>query len=346
MGVFSVIAFHCENCGQKIKVLPAYAGKRGKCPKCGYLLVVPRIENIASENKQKKPVVVHEPDSLSSAQELQLKKEPPTQINIPNIIFADNFNVISEQQQIIKTDEAEKPPVRKLPRILDIFLYPASTSGLINLGIFWLLPVLLGFIRIIPISLVWITVLIVRFIVAAYMYYYLMECVRDSADGGIIAPDNMKSMPDSISDAISQLMKIIASIVIFWGPIAVYLIYQFWQSSAFNLKTDVIFWLLLGYGVFFYPMGLLAIAMFDSSSAFNPFLWIASIFSTFFQYCKLVLTFCFLGWLVSRVVFLLPQSRLLLYLFGGAIFIYLAMIATHLLGRFYYLNYKKLNWEV
>lgn len=244
-------------------------------------------------------------------------------------------------------EKTEKPPVRKLPWLLDIFLYPTSMSGLINLGIFWVLPILLSLIAtFFPIPFVW---GLVGFVIAAYMYYYLMECIRDSAAGGIRAPENIGNFPD-MRDAVSQAMEIVASIVIFWGPVAAYSMYKiFWQSTGANFvydpKTDTIFWLLLGYGIFFFPMGLLALAMFNSTSAFNPFLWIASILGTFFQYCGVVLFFCVLGWLVSRIATSFQQSLFFSYLFGAA-FIYLAMVAAHLLGRFYYLNSKKLNWEV
>jgi hypothetical protein len=181
------------------------------------------------------------------------------------------------------------------------------------------------------------------------MFYFFMECIRDSAAGGIRAPENMASMPDA-SDAVRQVMEIIACVVVFWGPVGAYLIYKIlWQpwgdDSNYEPGTDVIFWSLLAYGIFFFPMGVLALAMFNSSSAFNPFLWIASIFSTFFQYCCLVLFFCILGWLASRIMVFLQQSLIFSYFYGAA-FIYLAMVAAHLLGRFYFLNSEKLNWEV
>ncbi len=247
------------------------------------------------------------------------------------------------QEQIAKIPEDEKPPERKLPWILDIFLYPTSTSGLINLGIFWILPILLEFTRIILPIIPGLAGLVV----AGYMYYYFMECIRDSAAGGIRAPENIGSMPD-MGDVVTQIMEIIASVVIFWGPLGAYLLYKiFWQAtgdeSSYNLTTDMVFWLLLGYGIFFFPIGLLALAMFGSSSAFNPVLWIVSIFSAFFQYCSLVLFFCVLVWLFSRMTSVFQQSLFFSYLFG-AVFVYLAMVASHLLGRFYYLNSEKLNW--
>lgn len=342
-----MIKFHCKNCGQKISVPDIHAGKKGKCPKCKILLVVPKIKSVSSANYQKDVATSKQVNSSPPVTDLRLKKEPTSRVEKSNRVFANGFDATLHHEQITKMDEVEKAPVRKLPWLLDIFLYPTSISGLINLGIFWILPILLGLIaRILPIPFIW---GIASLVVAAYMYYYFMECIRDSAKGGIRAPENIGSMPD-MGDAVSQAMEIVASVVIFWGPVAAYSMYKiFWQSSgsgfAYEPRTDAIFWLLLGYGIFFFPMGLLALAMFNSTSAFNPFLWIASIFNTFFQYCGLVLFFCVLGWLVSRIAASFQQSLFFSYLFGVA-FIYLAMVAAHLLGRFYYLNSKKLNWEV
>jgi hypothetical protein len=339
-----VIKFHCKNCGQKISVPDVHAGKKGKCPKCKTIVVVPEINNDISLKPQDSHTDNLQYIQQPSKPELRLEKDFSTQKRFDGL-SADGLNVTNES--LLKPEIKEKPPERRLPWILDIFLYPTSISGLINLGIFWILPILLGFSgRILPIPFIW---GIADFIVVGYMYYFFMECIRDSASGGIRAPENMGSMPN-MGDAVTQVMEIVASVVIFWGPLGAYLMYKiFWQSaganSSYDSKTDMVFWLLLGYGIFFSPIGLLALAMFNSTSAFNPFLWITSILSTFFQYCGLVLFFCVLGWLVSRVMSSFQQSLFFSYLFGAA-FIYLAMVAAHLLGRFYYLNSKKLNWEV
>jgi hypothetical protein len=137
--------------------------------------------------------------------------------------------------------------------------------------------------------------------------------------------------------------------MIFWGPVTLYFIpLYFWQASfgqTYDPQNDILFWLLLAYGIFFFPIGVLAFAMFDSAYAFNPFLWIGSIFSTFFHYCGLILFFCLLTWLFSRILVFLQESWGLVFLFAP-IFIYSSMIAAHLLGRFHYLNAEKLNWDV
>ena len=36
-----VIRFDCEECGKVIKVAGKHAGRKGKCPNCGSLVVVP-----------------------------------------------------------------------------------------------------------------------------------------------------------------------------------------------------------------------------------------------------------------------------------------------------------------
>lgn len=36
-----LIDFNCENCGRKISVGPSHAGRKGKCPECGQIVVVP-----------------------------------------------------------------------------------------------------------------------------------------------------------------------------------------------------------------------------------------------------------------------------------------------------------------
>lgn len=342
-----MIKFHCKNCGQKISVPKIHAGKKGKCPKCKNIVVVPRVENTDLVKDYRNLNATSHHKSSSPVSDIQLEKEPPNHTGKMDKVFANGFEAPRNHEWVGKIDEAEKAAARKLPWLIDIFLYPTSISGLVNLGIFWILPILLRFIAtLLPIPIVW---FLVWLVIIAYMFYYFTECIRDSALGGIRAPENIGNLPD-VGDAFSRLMEIVASVVIFWGPVVAYSIYKiFWQPGSaifvYDPKTDAIFWLLLGYGIFFFPMGLLALVMFKSTSAFNPFLWVASIFSTFFQYCCLVLFFCVLGWLVSKTVFSFPQSHLFAYLFGAA-FIYLAMVAAHLLGRFYYLNSEKLNWEV
>ncbi|MHC4159773.1 MAG: hypothetical protein ACYSSO_11925, partial [Planctomycetota bacterium] len=134
-----MIKFHCRNCGQGISVSEVHAGKKGKCPKCKTIVVVPEINDDISLRPQDSDT-----DSLQYVQqppepELRLKSDTSTQKRFDGL-SADGLSVTNEP--LLKPEIKEQPPERKLPWILDVFLYPTSMSGLINLMIFWILPIL------------------------------------------------------------------------------------------------------------------------------------------------------------------------------------------------------------
>jgi len=168
------------------------------------------------------------------------------------------------------------------------------------------------------------------------MYWYICECIRDSALGQLRAPETVGSAP-GLGELFGRLIKIIGCLAFFSLPALIY----FLNSQ----KIDTTFWLLLTCGGFFYPMGLLAVIMFDSFRALSPVLIIGSIFSTFFQYCGLVVFFYALSLLVPLITHTLPQSWILGHIIRLASF-YQAMVAAHLLGRFGWRYQEKLNWQV
>jgi hypothetical protein len=248
---------------------------------------------------------------------------------------------------------------RKLPWIIDIFLYPLSASGVIHLAVFWLTPPLLGLVYRFILSRILIGVIIAAFLyimLIGYAFYYLSYCIFDSSKGGSRAPDiSQQRIPDK-SELISQLFLILACIAVCFWPVAVY--------HLFTKRADLVFWLLSACGIFFFPMALLAGVLFDATHALNPVFIICSIFRTFFKYCGLVLFFCVLAGLVAKIVSDIsnlpkPQDMLgavtqifliLNYFFSAAFIykavalIYFAMVAAHLLGGFYWWHKDKLNW--
>jgi len=172
-----------------------------------------------------------------------------------------------------------------------------------------------------------------------YLFYCLSDCIRDSANGGLRAP-NIDISPTVLLNAgelISPVFNVFVCTTVCLGPLLAYFI--------ITRRTNLIFWLLVTYGVIFSPMVLLATVLFDSLRALNPILIITSTVTVFLPYCGLVLLFFAVGGLIATIISILPQSRVIGYTLG-AVCIYLAMVGTHLLGRFYYLNSKKLNWEV
>jgi hypothetical protein len=144
-----MIRFCCENCGCKIKAPETNAGKNGKCPKCGNALVVPKEININ--------------DLLVTNTEIKENQEE------------------QQPENEIPPEENESAVLRRLPWFIDIFLYPTSAPGLINLAIFTIIPLIT--------RILFIPGLILNFLIGFYLGWYLTECVRDSAKGNTRAPE-------------------------------------------------------------------------------------------------------------------------------------------------------------
>ncbi len=316
-----LVNFPCENCGEKISALPTRAGKKGKCPKCKFALVVP---------------AAHDLTLLDAREEYKIANQPASR--------ADPIEEAIEQEH--ESEEAESCGQRSLPWIVDIFLYPTSAPGLIHLGIFTIIPLLIAIVRTLLGSFgmaFGILGFIANVAISLYLCWYITECVRDSAKGGTRAPEAFATA--DLGEMWSQAQHIIGCYLILLGPIFFY--------YFFTGRTDIVFWILLAYGVLFFPMGLLATVMFDSTSGLNPFLLIGSIFSTFFQYCGLVLLIGGITLIFKAITTMemgqTQRAPVAMLMLGGIFYslsLYAVFIVAHLLGRFYWRNKEKLNWEV
>ena len=99
-------------------------------------------------------------------------------------------------------------------------------------------------------------------------------------------------------------------------------------------------------GVFFLPMTLLRVVMYDSLAGLNPFIIVWSIFKIFPRYC-LVLLFFYL----PMVLFVFMARWVPKDLWGGRFILkaanmYLLLVSAHVLGWFYYRNEERLAWPV
>jgi len=272
---------------------------------------------------------------IQPVQEIDESEERFEQLQIGSIKeFKQQTNIITE---------------RKLPWILDIFLYPLSISGMAVLAIVVLtrfffrvtviylgeasrqfLPCLAFF------GFTWGLGMIVRAVLYMYLCWYLCECVRTSAAGGVRAIETKGNTP-GLGEMFGQTIKTVVCVLIFLGPAIFYLL----ETRA----TDVIFWCLAVCGVFLFPMSFLAIVIFESWQGLNPFLLIGSIFSTLLPYTAMILTF------ITTVFFIIerapnPLTSHLVFFVTWLVGVYLAMVVAHLLGWFYHRYEEKLNWDV
>ena len=363
------IKFSCESCGQKIHVPETYAGKKGKCPKCKNIIVVPKVEGTtylasrsrASDSKITPQASVLDPSIFDVPPKEKTAVQPSAEDEVGGEYLGAMYGGLGGRASYKIQAEA---PKREFPWFIDIFLYPISKAGLTTIGVIIGVPLvmnllvfLLGIIMLaFPPMLVFVAFFgiiawLINILIVLFAYWYLCECIRDSSCGGIRAPETIATTP-GMGEIFWQFMKLLACFIFFWGPLAAYIfstgamrLFVLMDSKPMeSALSPSIAIPLLAYGVFFFPMGLLAVVIFDSVAGLNPILIIGSIFSTFFQYCGLILLFFAIGALFIISMTILPQFWLLGF-FSNVTLLYMAMVYAHLLGRFAWHYKEKLNWE-
>lgn len=329
----AAIRFVCDFCGRQICVLSIHAGKKGKCPQCNNIVIVPC-----------PPLPLQEDTPIAPEPDLDMLLQPgiPRDKTPADQSKEQQYESLREGAGLLSL-QPPPPPQRTFPWLIDIFLYPANIYGLIFLAIVILIPLLIFIVgRCLGVFAVIILVptAIIDAVIGMYTYWFIAQCVRNSASGGLRAPDTMAETP-GLGELLWQVLELVACFAVYAAPAFVY-----WRYTN---RTDSIFWWLAGCGVFIYPMSLLSAIMFDSINGLNPLVIIPSIFSSFFQYCGLVVLIGAIVFLYVQTTKLLPDNfflRIALYPLVKGVELYLAMIAAHLLGRFYFNYQQKLNWDV
>ncbi|MDO8304107.1 MAG: hypothetical protein Q7T18_12800 [Sedimentisphaerales bacterium] len=342
-----MIKCSCKSCGKRFNVPPTFAGKKGRCPECKAIVVILPAEQVQAAAKAPAMQDVGASSTLSFG-------TADIKLSFPDILETDRIAIESQQQQRhtpsaiddarmfqkpIATNGAKSDGKRKFPWPIDIFLYPTNGAGLTQLAIFLGIPFLIGILTMVagPFGMfIGIPGIVVMIVINAYMAWYVCECIRDSGNGGVRAPDVLVGSPD-LWEVGSQLFQIFACYVFFLAPMIFYF--------GFTKRFDTVFWALGSYAIFFFPMGLLAVTMFGSLSGLNPILLIGSIVRVFFSYCIMIAGLTAVTCLFVFLHLRMPRA-------GAGQFIircadtYLVLVTAHLLGRFYYWKADKLNWDV
>ena len=193
------------------------------------------------------------------------------------------------------------------------------------------LPCLAFFGLMVPIGI------LARIVIYMYLCWYLGECVRGSAAGGVRATE-IKGYNAGFGEMFGQTIKVGACILLYLGPSVIYL-----KETG---RTDAIFWCLFFLGLTFFPMSFLAVTIFETWRGLNPILLIGSIFSVFLPYCAMILTFVGAGVVIIEKVPNLKEAPALTFFVTWLVGVYLLMVVAHLLGWFYHRYEEKLNWDV
>ncbi len=244
------IRFHCDNCGYKSTVSESYAGKQIRCPKCYYIISIPKIKSTGSTGQstpgKPKTSSQHSDYDLTLLNISEKEKIQNQQASISE--DTDEYEQELEEESQVETEPFDE---RRLPWLIDIFLYPFSVPGLKSLAIFIGVPLLINILgTILPIQLSCLfslVTIVINILIFFYIYWYFAECLRDSADGGVRAPEGLGATPGFMG-MFWQTVNVIGCLVVFFAPFVFYML--------FAKRADIIFWLLLIYAVFLLPMGL------------------------------------------------------------------------------------------
>lgn len=336
-----MIGIRCRECGQILRAPDAGAARQATCPRCGNIIIVPQKPPDASEAKQR--------GSEHAAPGSRYSPHDRALLDIPEEGTLKDQDADRTQAVGAVQGNVESPPERKLPWLIDIFLYPTSQAGLITLAVIVLIPAFFGlFVRSLTIYaavfaplLVLLTPfacvgLFVGILVQLYLLWYICECIRTSAAGEIRAPETFGAA-SGLGEMPPQILRAVGCLLVFLAPVSLY----YYHGHS----TDLIFWYLLVYAVFFLPMGLLSVVMFGSLRGLNPILLISSTLSTLLPYCAMVMTFAAIGLLITRIT---PPERIsaLLRFILYCLCIYVSLVVAHILGWFYNRYQELLRWDV
>jgi len=335
----TIFDFNCDSCGKQIIARISNVGKKCKCPRCGCSLVIPGLAEFSSRGR--------DPQTVSEQAPAQKNDTPVpghTKDTLDGLSLEER-QLLAGEMKVVETGQTGE---RALPWLVDIFLYPTNASGIVHILIFLVTPILINLLDRFVFSFAYhygtlVTRILYVFLVG-YAFFYFSECIRDSAAGGIRAPDTLSSNLGK-DQMLEQFLTLLACCAVFGGPAI------FYRGYAYFTQTEVsnaIFWSLLAPGAFLFPMGVLAVVMFDSINGLNPVLLLCSVANTFFQYCGLAIVFS--AFLLVRVQMLLWSAKyqwgILTRILPDLILLWLLFVVTHLIGRFYWQYEEKLNWEV
>jgi len=342
--------FQCDKCGGKLTVPDTKAGERATCPICKEAVTIPASAVQEAADTADPPVGSSKESPLQNS--LLLDVAPADVAGGGPAAGADATEAAYEKLRMLQVGyrlkEDEEAPQRKLPWMVDILLYPLNKPGLtilmISVGIPFVLRATLKFMQIFcivfpPALVFWVLLIILHWLalllLVLYMNWYLCQCIRDSASGGIRAADTTAETP-GLGELFGQSLTVLATLGACMAPALAYLLLTHAADGSFQV--------LYGVGGFLFPMALLAVVMFESLWALNPVLLLGSIGRTFLRYSVLVAA-CYASCL------LIPAAGYFLFRFWilGYLLLFLAwyelLILAHLLGRLYWNSQERLNWD-
>ena len=215
------------------------------------------------------------------------------------------------------------------------FIYPFRGDGtfaLIAGGVFFYLLDLLSQYSFLGI--------IVTAFVSGYYCAFMLGIIRSSVCDENQLPD-WPSFNNWQEDIFQPLVYVVGTVLFCALPAGLYYFIQIHDKE----HIDKVFWILAGLGVLYFPMGLLAVAVYDSLAGLNPLVIIMSIIKIPFQYILALLGFMMA--FAMSVALTVIATEYLPYVNGLIISLtslYFTAVEMRILGILYDSNRDRLQW--
>jgi hypothetical protein len=223
--------------------------------------------------------------------------------------------------------EAEEGFFASLPRAL---LYPFQGNGVMLLiagtAFFFLLDYF-------P---------LVGLLLTGYVFAYAKSIITSTANGRKDPPD-WPDFSDLKEDILVPYLHLVALVVLFFGPA---FIVGLWRPGSAT-EARIAYFAALGFGAFFAPMGMLALAMFDTVAALNPVALAWSILRAPLHYIVAAAAFetvFLVYWFTTGVLQTLIPVPFLPGLISGFFYLYAISVGMRILGILYVSDQENLGW--
>lgn len=196
--------------------------------------------------------------------------------------------------------------------------------------------------------------LALQIIFLGYMFAYMQNVIQVTARGD----ESEASLPDIsnfVEDILVPCLQLLGTVLFCFAPVFGVLVWTF-NGGGEVAGTAMLPAIILG--ILYFPMGFLAVAMFDTVTALNPMLVVPSITKVWLQYliaCALLGSVFLVRWLgatVLNVTFDLMAGdaafasliRVIPSMISSFIGLYFLTVQCRILGLLYYTNKPKLGW--
>jgi hypothetical protein len=183
---------------------------------------------------------------------------------------------------------------------------------------------------------------LIGLILTGYLFAYAKSIVTSTANGRKDPPD-WPDFTDWKEDILFPYLQLLALVVLFFGPAFVI---GLWRPGS-ETETRIVYFAALGFGALFAPMGMLAVAMFDTVTVLNPIALTWSILRVPLHYLVAAAAFetvLLLYWFAAGALQALLPVPYLPELISSFLNLYVISVGMRILGLLYLTNQDKFGW--